>query len=190
MQLGGSIVWRFVPGEQRPESKGTLRKVVEFPIVSNIIGRWLRVGNRGRVEKLMEGTGAVKQEEARTRLDEKDEVNAAIRTLMDTPPPDRKRVTTAHVDAIMKSVYPSLTGETADRKRQALTRKLGFGVLRSGPDEYVDSLLSATSNAQKAEVVRRAKQDMTPPAFSSWLKKARAEGVVSEAVAKAAGKDR
>lgn len=189
-QLGGSIVWRFVPGEQRPESKGTLRKVVEFPIASNIIGRWLRVGNRGRVEKLMEGTGAVKQEEARTRLDEKDEVNAAIRTLMDTPPPDRKRVTTAHVDAIMKSVYPSLTGETADRKRQALTRKLGFGVLRSGPDEYVDSLLSATSNAQKAEVVRRAKQDMTPPAFSSWLKKARAEGVVSEAVAKAAGKDR
>lgn len=187
-QLGGSIVWRFIPGDERHVEKGTLRKVVEFPIVSNVMGRWIRVGDRGKAEALRGVTDGVKRDEARARLDERQAVNRAIAVVASAAPPDRARVAKEQAREIMAEVHESLKGDAAGEKQRAIEKKLKFGLARGSADPYLETLMSQTSNAQKVAVVVRAKRDMTPPKFQSWLRRGVAEGVISKAVETAARK--
>ncbi|MHB1260325.1 MAG: 2'-5' RNA ligase family protein [Thermoplasmatota archaeon] len=188
-QLGGGIVWRFTPGQERPIEKSAAQKFLDFPVVSNVVGRWIRIGDRGRVEGLRDSTGEVRQDEARTRLNEKDLVSDAIRVLQKTAPPNRRRVTAERASAIMKEVYPDLDQRAASTKKRAIEKKLGFGVVRGSADPYIEVLMSSTSNQQKVAVVKRAKKDLTPPKFQSWLRRGIDEGVISKAVVEAARKE-
>jgi hypothetical protein len=189
-QLGGGVVWRFVPGEERPVTKSTARTLLDLPVVSNVVGRWLRVGNRGRVEGLRDITSDVRQDEARARNEEKAQVYETIRALQAVPPPNRARVTTERASAIIKDVYPALKGEDANDKRKLVEKKIRLGLVRGQADEYVETIMSSTSPAQKVAVVQRAKREMTPPRFSAWLRRGQDEGVISKAVAEAARKER
>jgi hypothetical protein len=45
--LGGGIVWKFYAGEERPRERSVGQVILELPIVSNIVGRWIKVSNFG-----------------------------------------------------------------------------------------------------------------------------------------------
>lgn len=74
-ELGGSIVARF---QERPldiPDDTDLEKFLKLPIVSNALGRWLKVSNRGLADADRKLTAELRQDRAQTRL--------AVETIMD-----------------------------------------------------------------------------------------------------------
>ena len=51
-QLGGGLVWKFYPGEERPRQRTKLQKILDFAVVSNVLGRSLKVTSYGHTERL------------------------------------------------------------------------------------------------------------------------------------------
>ena len=51
-QLGGGIVWKFYPGEARPRQLTRGQRILELPVLSNIVGRFIRITNYGETETL------------------------------------------------------------------------------------------------------------------------------------------
>lgn len=184
-QLGGSIVWNFATGAQE---KGTLKKVVELPVLSNIVGRWIRVGDRGMTEQLRDSQGLVKRDESRARLDEKPLVESALALMKKTAPPDRGKVAKAQATEIVARVYAGLAADATKQKVRTIEKKIRMGMVRGQADPYVEVLMSGGSTAQKLDTIANARKAMSPPEFQVWMKRGVSEGIVSEALAKAARK--
>lgn len=65
--ITGGIVYRYRP--DRPGEKPTdLEKFLQTPVVGNLLGRWVRVSNRGLAEQTDKDVAAVRQREAELRL--------------------------------------------------------------------------------------------------------------------------
>lgn len=180
-QLGGGIVWKFMPGETRPVAKTTGQKILELPVVSNVAGRFIRITNYGEVEALRTTKELVARDEARRRLHEREAINEVIRTHQKAGgglPTGAAIKTMAH--KLAAQLYP----DPAERERRAtsLTTRLRVGFARGEADELTDSVLSATSIDQKIAIITRAAKTMKPGELSAWLKQASAYGTISPAV--------
>lgn len=180
-QLGGGILWKFYPGEQRPQAMTPGQKILDFPVLSNIGGRWLRITSYGRLERLRETQAGVKQTEARTRLEERKAVNEAIRTYYQRPAAEQtEAVQIEAARGITRDLYSDLPPDERGEKTRNILKKLKMGASR-GQDELVDAVVSSTSNAQKLAVILKAAEGMTSTEFDGWLSAAvRAQVVSSE----------
>lgn len=183
-QLGGGIVWKFYPGESRPTRRTTGQKILDLPVVSNIVGRFLRVTNYGELEAMREASADVSREEARRRLNEREAVNEAIRRIVERPEgarqPSPGEVTSLAV-RMAQDLYPDRR-EAADR-RPYLQRKLRMGLSRGEADPLTDAVLGASSNDQRLAVLRRAKARMSAAEFAAWVQTARRHEVLTGALA-------
>ena len=154
--LGGGIVWKFYPGEERPRTVTEGQRILELPVVSNIAGRFVRVTNYGAVESLRNARADVEKTEARRRLTER----AAVRRILSDFEGKEPKAGTVAVAAAQLAVnlYPNDPQEAA-RRRPELRQMLQRGLLRGESNPVIDALLSATSNQQKAAILRRALED-------------------------------
>ncbi len=66
-QLGGGIVWRFSPGEQRPRRVRGWQRILEVPVASDVLRRWIRVSDYGVQEQAREAREPVAVAEAQRR---------------------------------------------------------------------------------------------------------------------------
>ena len=183
-QLGGGIVWKFYPGGTRPRERTTGQVLLDLPIVSNILGRWIKITNFGETERLRETVADVQADEARQRLTERAGLNDAIREYQALPTAER---TTAKAQALAgalaaQSMRPDQTGAEQQAAVRALLTKFRMGLVRGEADPVVDAVMSATSNAQKAAVILKAAEHWSNAELGRWIAQARQEGVVSEAV--------
>ena len=153
-QLGGGIVWKFFPGEERPKTQTRGQRILDFPIVSNIIGRFLRVTNYGDTEAFRAAQGLAQRDEARRRLTETERANEAIRDYMKLPQDQRTTSTVTRLAAaITRDLYKDDPQEAAERFPE-LKAKLTRGVVRGEADPFMDAILSAGSKAQKIAILR------------------------------------
>ena len=188
-QLGGGTVWKFYAGEQAPREQTLGQKILELPILSNIIGRFIKVSNYGQVEDLRNQIAETQTKEARLRLDEKGAVNDAVREYMDLLPEDQIPATIREQrDLIMEELYPDLKGSEKDEKKNRIEKKIKLGIARGESDPIVDALFSATSNDQKLAVLARVRENMSSEDYKKFLKEANKEGVISDEVEKEAKK--
>jgi hypothetical protein len=74
-QMGGNIFTKFYAGEQTPTEKSPGEEFLSLPILSNIIGRFIRVSDYGQLEKYREKLQEIRGEKARERIDEDKLVN-------------------------------------------------------------------------------------------------------------------
>jgi hypothetical protein len=63
----GGIAYRFKP-QRTGETEADIEKFLNLPFVSNLLGRWVRVSNRGLDELYREATEPVQREQASLRL--------------------------------------------------------------------------------------------------------------------------
>ena len=82
-QLGGGVIWRFYPGERAPERKTLGQTIIELPILSTVLGRFIRVTQYGDTERIRNAVELVRAEAARGRLAERSMVNDVIRDLQE-----------------------------------------------------------------------------------------------------------
>lgn len=182
-QLGGGIVWKFFPGDTRPRAQSTGQKILDMPVVSNVVGRWIKISDFGAVEQLRAAQAATQRVEARARLDERAQVNAALRSYQQGTPVDQTPAALLKAaQTIVNDLYADRTDDERNEKGVAIYRKLRMGVVKGTADPVVDTVLSATSNAQKVSIILKASEQMTTGEFEAWLTKAAAEGVVSQNV--------
>lgn len=174
-QMGGSAIWKFVPGEQRPRSLTPGQEILELPIVSNIAGRWIRVTNYGEVERLREAAKQTARTEAQRRLTVREAVNDALTAFERAPAAER---TPEKIRAKAAEIGAQTGTETVD-----VLRRLNMGLARQGSDALTDAVLSAGSNAQKIAVITRAAAGMSDATLRGWLIEARRQRIVSSEVA-------
>lgn len=179
-QLGGSILWKFYPGEERPRERTPLQQILEFPVVSNVVGRSLKVTNYGQTERLRDTQAGVARTEARQRLTERDAVSETIQEYLALPATEQ---TARRQDAMVSALADRLYGNDQEERRDRLPQlrtKLRVGVARGDADPLVDAVLSATSNNQKVAIIQQAGQEMTAADFDTWLRAAVRERVISD----------
>ena len=160
--LGGGIVWKFYPGEQRPRAQTTGQKIIALPIVSNIVGRFVRITNYGELESLRKAAGRVQRDEARARLSEREALGRVLREWQapatysdDGRVVGRDRAVIRAATRIAAELYRDDPAE-ALRRAPEIRQMLQLGLLRSQSDPVIDAVLSATSNKQKLAILRQA----------------------------------
>jgi len=181
-EVGGGILMRFDVVE-RPRDRTAGQKALELPIVSNVLGRWIKISNYGEVERLRQAQGTVQRDEAQVRLNEKDAVADAVRDLMALPSTARTpKALHDKATAVVDALYASEPAAEKNRQRADVLRKLRMGMARGQSDPVVDAVMGATSNAQKAAIIQRARRSMSAESFDAWMQNATEQRVVSPAL--------
>ena len=182
-QLGAGVFWKGYVSTQAPEDKTWIQKVVETPILSNIIGRWIKVSNYGQNEKnkaILKGVG---REEARRRIEEREKINDAIKEYQaGTQNMVRRR-------AIERKLVKDIVGDAPYKKERKtkqtnVLKKFKIGIIRGEADQNINSIIAADTNAQKVELLRRIKTQMDSGEYNDLIKLLKSEKIISENVIK------
>lgn len=178
-ELGGGIVWKFYAGEDRPRSRTATQTVLDLPIVSNVVGRFIKSTAYGEVERLRAAKIEAEGDEARRRAAERDQVHDAVRTYLALPSNEQ---TDARERVLAHSLAPRpQSGETLQAfkdRRERLQKRLSLALLRTVGDPVIDTLLSSTSTEQKRAVLETAAQDLEPSEFRRLVRTALKEKVI------------
>jgi len=175
-QLGGGVFWKGYISMQAPEDKTWIQKTVEAPILSNIIGRWIKVSNYGQREKnraIIEKTG---QKEARRRLEERNKINEAI---------SQYQSKGGNKEAIKNKLVKDILGDppydaTQKAKRTNIKKKFDIGVLRGREDPNINSLIEANTNAEKLELMKELYRTLDSGEFNEIMDIAKDHKIISK----------
>jgi hypothetical protein len=183
-QMGGGIIYRVSGSEDRPEERTPAQKVLELPVVSNILGRFVRISNYGRLEMLRKVEAHERGKEAIGREKERAAVGAALRDYQKLPPPRRTRAEQQRIARdLVDTLYPNEPASEKREDRSRILKKIRMGVTRGGTDALVDAVMSAGSTQQRVAIIREALKGREER--EAWAKQARKENVISDDVAKA-----
>jgi hypothetical protein len=176
-QLGGGIFMKLYTQSPYPETPSLSEKVARFPLVGNVYGRFVRSSDYGQTEQLREITNQVKQDKARESLQNKRTVYKYVdmaRGMSDTEAQKIKR------DMIVE-IYGKLPTSKEDRTQaRSLEKRFDLLRLRGTVDARVDALLTATSNAEKVELLKNYKASLSPSEFNNLRDFVLSNRIVSE----------
>ena len=179
-ELGGGVVWKFYAGEQRPRERTKGQVILDLPILSNVLGRWIKVSNFGEVERLRDVQHEQQGDEARARLAERAAVSEALTAYRKLPAEKKNReALVAATDAIVAKLYADLPGQQKVEKGRRILTKLKMGNTRASSDALLDVVMSATSNAQKVAVIKEAAKGMSKEELTAWVNQAAGAGAIS-----------
>jgi len=180
-QLGGGLFYRFDTG--RPREIGLVEKIVNLPILSNILGRFFRVSNYGETEKLREIQANVQQKEARQSLAEGDAVDKAVLAAIKADA-DTRAKQKPFQDQILINVFGKVNVDQIDIPRaNRLMKNFRLTLLRGTSDPAIGVLVSATTNAQKIAIMRELRATMPFEEYKAFTIAAVNERVISVDVA-------
>jgi len=130
-QAGANVAYRF-KGDGVKEVKGELEQITQFPFLSNIVGRFIKVSDYGIKQDLRKARMDARRENTRELLDAKD----AIAKLINEEP-----LTDEDINAILK-------------KPDILERNLIVGMTRRHGLIYMNEWIRATTDKEKAAVLK------------------------------------
>ena len=178
-QIGGGIIKRWNPYDDRPQLKGTVQEALEAPLVGNVVGRFVRVSSGGAVELYRDAARGVRRDEASRNLDEEDQVGVQAMDYLSLTDEEQTpgRIRQMAREAA-KTLYPD------DRRQQrerfpALEYKLRRLVTRAGDDSLAISLQGAGSTAERVAMLQAAHEVMGADALQDWMRQARRDRLVS-----------
>ncbi len=178
--LGGDIVMKVnVSEKQANREKTAAQMVLEFPILSNVLGRSIKISQYGETERLREAAAPVKQAEAERRLTVRESITEAAQRYRALPASQQTPATqmrTAH--GIVQTLYQ--TPEDRQAKFPEVLKRLRLSIVAPKADPIIDAVTSATSNDQKVAILAMASEQMTATEYQSFLVEGVRTGVISE----------
>lgn len=162
--LGAGVLWNFAVTEQGP-NKEWYQKLLDAPVASNILGRWVKVSDYGQTEQNAKYQKELDQVSAEKSLDKK----ASIQTLVDqyksNPTPENKK-------SIIQNFIKTQVGLAApqDKKRTISTAQSAITVAldRGQYDANTDSIINAQSNDVKVKILQKVKSEMSDDEFKQY----------------------
>lgn len=182
-QLGGNIVYKT--HFDRPREETTGQKILAAPVVSNVLGRFLRISNYGQIERLRTAQNRARSSEARTRLTRQDEIRDAVRLYMQEPPPNRTKARAlALARDIAARVYADASAKDRQEKARDIAKRIRMGAIRGEADALTDAVMGAASTQERVAIIRQHFKGRTE-ARDAWVRRALREEILSAAAAKA-----
>jgi hypothetical protein len=186
-QLGGGIIYKFQKGP--PREKGKVEKIVSFPVVTNVLGRFVRVSDYGRQEQLEEVRAGVEQLESRQRLDDLNAVNRGVLAAVKA-----KASTRAEIKPFQDQALINVFGTTNIKGKENLERAnkildaFKLTLVRGKTDSAIWVLIRSTTNSQKIAVMKQLRANMTLEDYKEFANTARRLKVISGTVINKASK--
>lgn len=164
-QLGGGIFYRFYHEPTAPKAESTAEKVFNLPVLGNILGRFVRVSDYGKLEELRAVEKRVQKEEAQQILKDRELVNKYLKQAQEQ---NIRFNTKALEDAMIREAFDGLPNTKKEaEKANRLVKKLKLGIKRGDSDATVVSIIDANTNAQKLELLKVIREDMSSEEFAT-----------------------
>ena len=181
-QAGGGIFYRFYHEPTAPKEQSATEKVFNLPVFGNIAGRFLRVSDYGKIEKLRNIEKRVESEQARETLLERDLINKYVKEAQDK----NIRFATKQIeDALVKERYGKMPTEKDDiEDKNRLLKKFRTSLKRGDADAQTIAIIDANTNEAKAQILGSIKEDMSEAEFKKYIAELVADKIISDAVEK------
>ena len=183
-QLGGGIVWKFYPGDERPVEKTAGQVILDLPVLSNIVGRVVKVTNYGEVERIRGRGAVVESKRAGERLDLQAAVHDTLRQYWKLPKDQQTLATQRQMAiALSRTLYPHPADrDERDKNDERVQTKLELSILHGTADTLSDLVVSAGSNEAKIAMILGERSSFAPEKFEQWLSAAVRRKVISPQV--------
>lgn len=179
-QLGGGIFYKFYHEPTPPREQSTAEKFFNLPVLGNILGRFVRVSDYGKLEELRSVEATANQEQARETLAERKLVNEYVRTAQE----QNIRFNTATIERELVKDYFNGNPKTKEdlQKADRLVKKFKLQLKRGSAEPEVAALIDANTNDAKAAILKKIREDMTDAEFVALRRDLISSGVVSMTV--------
>lgn len=179
-QAGGNIFIRLDYGDKFDQTP--LEKVMRVPILSNIIGRFVKVTDYGEAEKMKSSLSKIKQGSAAQSIEQGEIITQRAQDFRKSD----KNNSIFERNKAERDLIEELLGhppKNADEKADAANIKKRFrlAVKKTVKDPLVNALIYA-NNDQKLELLKDFKENSTPEEYSEALKSLLKEQIISETV--------
>lgn len=175
--LGGNIFKTFNVSSSPQDKQSPGEYILNFPIIGNIIGRFIKFSNMGESQALQQVSQQVQGEKAAQSLDEKAVINKYINKI------NKENIDAAGQRALENQVVKDILGHdpaTGDERSRAtsIKKKFRLSIKKGSTDPRIDALMYATSTDEKLALLGEMKKDMSQD-YNNFLMDLRKEGVIS-----------
>jgi len=158
--LGGGLLFKTQYTTQAPETRTWIQKVTEAPVLSNIVGRWIKTSDYGQVEKNRKIINNVRQEKAKERIEKNLKIQDAVTKYKEGTQSISERT------KIEKQLVKDVVGDApyrGARKAQVTTlvKQFRISMVKGKADPTINSLISAVSNEEKFELLKEVKPTLS-----------------------------
>jgi len=164
-----------------PEGEMTqLEKILNLPVLSNIINRFLKVSDYGKIEKANRITKEVSKESAIKTLEKREKTNAALKTYLAGEQTEKNYKDIA--GQLVKDVLghnPDMNNKEEVAQAKAIEKQFRFAVIAGSNPPEISNVVDATTNQAKAENLKILLDTVPPEKFAELLKMFVEEGVVT-----------
>lgn len=161
-QMGGNIFTKFYSGEQTPTEKSSGEKFLSLPILSNIVGRFIKISDYGQLEKYREKLYEIRGEKAGERIEENILINDYLKKYQAG---EGEAVELAN-DLIADVLGHAPRGKDEMTKAKAIRKKFTIAIEKGKADPKINAMISAQSNEEKTTLMRVYKETMSEKDFS------------------------
>jgi len=180
-QVGGGIVWKFYPGDERPKLQTTGQQILDFPVISDTVGRFVKITKYGDVERARRAGEPAEGRAAARRINEQSAINTELKAYFALPPGEQNvRTQQRLASKLSKTLYP----DEKDMKKKAanerrLQRRMALSVAHGSDDALADPVIAADTKEAKIAIIMDAQPTFTPKQFEDWLQAAVRQKVIS-----------
>jgi hypothetical protein len=179
-QLGGNIFMKFNTGQ--PSMRTSIgEKILNLPILSNIIGRLIKISDYGLTEKLRQVKEEVQTKKAQENLRENRIITDYVEKSLGKSAEEIHQLGRNAVKEILGH-EPQNTDELTEAR--TIVKKVRIGAIRGKYDTRIISLINSTSNDEKIALLKTFKDEMGKDEFNKLLRTVIDEKIVSVDVLK------
>jgi len=160
-QMGGNIFTKFYLGERTPEKKSSGEKFLQIPVISNIIGRFIRISDYGQLEKYREKLYEIRGEKARERIDEDKAVNDYVKKYQE----GEGEIYELGNDLIIDILGHAISSKEEKTRATRIKKKFKISIERGKADPKINAMISAVGNDEKVTLMRVYKEIMSKNDF-------------------------
>lgn len=159
----------------------TLEKILNLPVLSNIVGRWVKVSDYGKTEKLTEISTKVDKETAQRNLDQRKMVNNAVKEYTSGELTQERKIQ-IEKDLVAKVIGTGQLDKKQIEQANALVKKFKIAVIKGSADANTDAIIYATTNAEKVQLLQEIHSTMEEQVFKDFVNGLKAEKIISDDV--------
>lgn len=175
--LGGGVFHRFYYTEQSPETETWVQKITQAPVISNILGRWIRVSDYGQKEANREILKETEQSQARETLRRREVLDKYVEMYRED-----KSKKADYQRQLVNEILGHKNPENSEEKTLVTNtlKKFNIAILRGEADPNLNSLIDANTNEEKLNLMRSFREELDGEKYKELVKTAKENKIFSE----------
>jgi len=174
-QLGGGIFYKFYHEGTPPEKKSLVEKTFNLPLLGNVIGRFVRVSDYGKLEALREIENKVKTEEAQASLEKRSIVNTYTKQAQ-----ENGELTENLANQMVQEYFGGEPNASQYQEADRLKDRLRLEVIRGSSEAEVVAVIDANTNNQKAAILLEIGKTSTQEEFDKLISDLLNAGIITD----------